>query len=150
MAEEGVGSLKEASAALDRYIHYYSRYHAHEEGEKYAKKQLGERSLDMTSESMWINRQYHRDAVDLVARCRSSLKYTYVLGYFISDDVPEKRLFEHHQEMLEKNTEKLQELVEASIESVDRSSIVNLTRVTSTFLENLHHSVSGGVLNSGL
>ena len=55
--------------------------------------------------------------------CRRVLKYTYVLGYFLKDASPEKQLFEHHQEMLEKNTEKLQEYTEKSLDAIDRTQV---------------------------
>ena len=49
-------------------------------------------------------------AVEQVIACRRILKYTYVLGFWLSlqDDNQERTLFEYHQEMLEKNTERLQ------------------------------------------
>lgn len=51
------------------------------------------------------------------------LKYTYVLGFFLPDGSPEKRLFEHHQEMLEKNTERLQEYTELNLDLIDRTQV---------------------------
>lgn len=58
-----------------------------------------------------------------VIDCRRVLKYTYVLGYFLKDNSVEKQLFEHHQEMLEKNTEKLQEYTEKSLDQIDRTQV---------------------------
>ena len=75
------------------------------------------------------------------------LKYTYVLGYFLEDDSPEKQLFEHHQELLEKNTEKLHEYTEQSLEAIDRTQVVNLTRVTERFMASLLASMTGGVVD---
>jgi ariadne-1 len=89
--------------------------------------------------------QFLRQAADLVIECRRLLKYTYVLGYFLKDDIPEKVLFEHQQEMLEKNTERLQEAVEEpNIELIDRAHVVNLGRVTEKFMLSLQGSMSGG------
>ncbi len=64
--------------------------------------------------------------------CRRVLKYTYALGYFLPDGSPEKHLFEHQQEMLEKNTERLQEFVEEQ----GQESGADRTQVTSS----LRHS----------
>jgi membrane protein YqaA with SNARE-associated domain len=58
-----------------------------------------------------------------VIDCRRVLKYTYVLGFFLRDHSPEKQLFEHHQEMLEKNTERLQEYTELTLDQIDRTQV---------------------------
>lgn len=55
--------------------------------------------------------------------CRRVLKYTYVLGFFLREHSPEKQLFEHHQEMLEKNTERLQEYTELNLNQLDRAQV---------------------------
>jgi hypothetical protein len=58
-----------------------------------------------------------------VIDCRRVLKYTYVLGFFLRDLSAEKQLFEHHQEMLEKNTERLQEYTELPLDQIDRTQV---------------------------
>lgn len=130
-----------AKAELDKYLHYYQRYHAHDVSLKFASQQreLAERKMVEQQEAFktsWIDVQFLKQAVELVIECRRVLKYTYALGFFLQDDAS-KQLFEYHQEMLEINTETLHEYTEASLEKLDRSSIVNLTRVTEKFLEHL-------------
>jgi hypothetical protein len=54
-----------------------------------------------------------------------------VYSTLCDDESAEKELYEHHQEMLEKHTEKLSELTEteaASLREEDRAHVVNLTR----------------------
>jgi hypothetical protein len=69
-------------------------------------------------------------AVDQVINCRTVLKYSYILGFYLCSDISNyskikdscpvpletldnaKQLFEYQQEMLEKNTELLSELTE--------------------------------------
>ena len=97
--------------------------------------------------STWIDVQFLKNAAEQVIDCRRVLKYTYVLGYFLEDDSPEKQLFEHHQELLEKNTEKLHEYTEQSLEAIDRTQVVNLTRVTERFMASLLASMTGGVVD---
>lgn len=58
-----------------------------------------------------------------VIDCRRVLKYSYALGYFLENDSLEKQLFEHHQELLEKNTEKLHEYTEQSLDVIDRTQV---------------------------
>ena len=55
-----------------------------------------------SDKSTWMEVQFLKNATDQVIECRRVLKYTYVMGFFLLDDTPEKQLFEHHQEMLEK------------------------------------------------
>jgi ariadne-1 len=74
--------------------------------------------------SAWIDVQFLRQAAEQVIECRRVLKYTYVLGYFLRDGTPDKQLFEHHQEMLEKNTERLHECTEQPLETIDRTQVV--------------------------
>ncbi len=72
------------------------------------------------------------------------LKYTYVLGYYMADG-SEKRLFEHLQEKLERSTEHLAELTEAPLEKMERSEVVNFTRVTLQFLRHLIDGLDEGL-----
>ena len=147
---------EQAKAELERYLHFYQRFHGHDDALKYARKARADaesRMIDTkdsstngsTSAGNWLDVQFLRQAADLVIECRRLLKYTYVLGYFLKDDIPEKVLFEHQQEMLEKNTERLQEAVEEpNIELIDRAHVVNLGRVTEKFMLSLQGSMSGG------
>lgn len=52
-------------------------------------------------------------------------------------DSPEKGLFEHQQEQLERSTEYLAELTEKPVDKMERVEVVNFTRVTMQFLRNL-------------
>ena len=96
-------SMAKAKAELERYLHYYQRYHNHDQSAKYAvrQKEAAERKLLEQAE---LEHLVH--AILQVIDCRRVLKYTYVMGYFLSEDSKLRGLFEHNQEMLEKNTEK--------------------------------------------
>jgi len=94
--------------------------------------------------------------------CRRVLKYTYSFAYhffdphgntddddnnrqvqqpsqrcFSSEFLMQKERFEYHQEMLEKFTEKLSELVEKPQDKIDRIEVVNHATVVSTFRKNV-------------
>ena len=73
----------------------------------------------------WMDVYFLRDAVLQVIECRRVLKYTYVLGYFLGTNAAHKELFEHHQAMLEKNTDLLSEYTEMT--DVDKPSVINFT-----------------------
>lgn len=96
-------SMAKAKAELERYLHYYQRYHNHDQSAKYAvrQKEVAEKKLLEQAEL-----EHLVQAILQVIDCRRVLKYTYVMGYFLSDESKLRGLFEHHQEMLEKNTEK--------------------------------------------
>lgn len=149
-----VSVAQKAKAELDRYLHYYQRYHGHDQALKFANNQrdLAEKKMVERQESQkssWMDVQFLRHAAEQVIACRRVLKYTYVLGYFLKNDSLEKQLFEHHQEMLEKNTERLHECTEHNIEQMDRTQVVNLTRVTEKFMNSLLSTMSGGIVDAG-
>ncbi len=99
-----------------------------------------------SQKSSWVDVQFVKQATEQLIDCRRVLKYTYVLGYFLKDSTAEKRLFEHHQEMLEKNTEKLHEYTEKPVETLDRTEVVNLARVTDKFMQSLLQNMAGGIV----
>jgi ariadne-1 len=146
-----VTEAQRAKAELDRYLHYYQRYQAHESGLKFADKlrESSEKRMMEQQElqrSTWMDVQFLKQAAEQVRECRRVLKFTYVLGYYLKDKTPEKSLFEYHQEMLEKHTERLQEFTERPLDQLQRSDVVNLTRVTERFMESLLQSMSGGIV----
>lgn len=49
----------------------------------------------------------------------------------------QKEQFEYHQEMLERFTENLSELVEKPLKEINRESVVNQTRVVNNFMKNI-------------
>lgn len=56
-----------------------------------------------------------------------------------------KERFEHHQEMLERFTEALSELVEKPLDKIDRVQVVNQTRVVDRFMKNMLQYVEDGM-----
>jgi ariadne-1 len=84
----------------------------------------------------WIDVEFIMDAVEQVIECRRVLKYTYAYAYQLPDGA-RKTLFEYNQSMLEVNTEKLSELSEMNVDQVDRSKVMNYTKVTAQFLKSL-------------
>lgn len=142
-----------AKAELDRYLHYYQRYMNHSEAGKYAVKMRSstERRMvelqEASSNSSWIDVQFLKTATEQLIECRRVLKYTYVFAYYLPKG-KEKNLFEYLQENLEKNTEHLTGLSELPLDQMDRSEVINFTRVTENFLFNLLAGVEDG-LTSG-
>jgi hypothetical protein len=60
----------------------------------------------------------------------------------------QKERFEYHQEMLERFTENLSELVEKPLNNIDRVMVVNQTRVVDRFMKNMLQYVEDGMEES--
>jgi ariadne-1 len=142
-----------AKMKLERFLHYYNRYHAHAQGQDFAKKQLKETELKRNQElrniASWENMQFLKDGNQLLIECRRVLKYTYSFAFYhIHDGLTdnkkdqakckiEKEQFENHQKMLEKFTEELSSLVEMPPDEMERNRIVNQTGAVKTYMENV-------------
>ena len=80
-----------AKRELDRYLHYYSRYHAHSEAQNFALKQLKATELRMMKlqdasgdqNTRWSDVEYLKTANEQLVECRRVLKYTYVFAYYM-------------------------------------------------------------------
>ena len=141
-----------AKRELDRYLHFYRRYHAHQEAEKFAAKQLKETEQRMvqlqesSDDTKWSDVEFLKTANEQLLECRRVLKYTYVFAYYFDSKLTMQReRFEHHQEMLERFTENLSELSEKPIAEMDRTDVVNQTRVVDRFMKNILKYVEDGM-----
>ena len=144
-------AAEQAKTELDRYLHYFQRYMGHEKALKFEVDRRNKAVLQQrleTQQASWIDIHELKQATDQVIDCRRILKYTYALGYFLEDNTPEKQLFEHHQEMLEKNTDMLHEITEKSLEDIDHQNVVNLTKVTEKFSQSLLSNIVEGVVQN--
>lgn len=132
-APEDLSDAARAKRELDRYLHYYKRYHAHAEAQKFAKKQLKETEARMillqesSDDAKWSDVEFLKTANEQLVECRRVLKYTYVFAYYMdtTSAAMQKERFEHHQEMLERFTENLSELSEKPLNEMDRTDVVN-------------------------
>jgi len=134
-----------AKAELDRYLHYYQRYANHSEAGM--REGTEARMIELQAnhgDSSWIDVQFLNAATEQLIECRRVLKYTYAFGYYLPPG-KEKNLFEYLQENLEKNAEHLTGLSEMPLEKMNRSDIINYTRVTETFLRNLLSGIEDGL-----
>jgi len=142
-----------AKRELDRYLHYYKRYHAHSEAQAFAKKQLKETESRMillqesSDNARWSDVEFLKTANEQLIECRRVLKYTYTFAYYLTDESKkmQKECFEYHQEMLERFTENLSELSEKPLAEMDRTDVVNQTRVVDRFMKNILKYVDDGM-----
>jgi len=87
------GDAAKAKRELDRYLHYYKRYHGHHQAQQFATKQLEATEKRMVefqeqSKGSWIDVQFLKAANEMVIDCRRVLKATYIFGYTLD---PEKQ-----------------------------------------------------------
>ncbi|KIK57966.1 hypothetical protein GYMLUDRAFT_75234 [Collybiopsis luxurians FD-317 M1] len=113
---EARDAQSKSRASLERYLHYYNRWANHEQSAKlsldlYLKTEKKMEDLQLTSSLTWIEVQFMRRAVDVLLSCRTTLKWTYSMGYYLARG-NEKDLFEDNQRDLEKAVEDLSELLE--------------------------------------
>ncbi|KAG5641480.1 hypothetical protein DXG03_005105 [Asterophora parasitica] len=113
-------SQSKSRASLERYLHYYNRWANHEQSAKlsvelYAKTEKKMEDMQVTSALTWIEVQFMKKAVEEVDKCRTTLKWTYAMAYYLAKG-NEKELFEDNQRDLEKAVEDLSELLESPIE----------------------------------
>jgi len=104
---------------------------------------------DATDNAKWTDVEFLKTANEQLVECRRVLKYTYVFAYYMeSRNKMQRERFEHHQEMLERFTENLSELSEKPLDQMDRTAVVNQTRVVDRFVKNILKYVEDGMEDS--
>jgi ariadne-1 len=149
---EDQSDAAKAKRDLDRYLHYYKRFHAHQEAQMFAKRSLKETEARMvllqesSDDAKWSDVEFLKMANEQLVECRRVLKYTYVFAYYLDPrQGMQRERFEHHQEMLERFTENLSELSEKPLLEMDRTDVVNQTRVVDRFMTNVLKYVEEGM-----
>jgi ariadne-1 len=145
--KERENAKTQARAALEKYMHYFTRFATHEQSQKLESKllQLADqkmKELTQKSQTSWLEVDYIRKGVEQLIECRAALKWTYAYAYNLPSG-PQKELFEYLQDELEHNTENLSELLER--DSSNKSKILNTTKVAQTRLQHLLKGVDDGL-----
>ena len=114
---------KESKAQLERYMFFFSRFMNHHKAGLLAKKELDTQSHDwMENLHAKLNLavtdlEFIQEALIQVMSCRHVLKYTYVYGFYFSEDTQSgKELFEYLQKNLEEFTDRLHEYIEKDLQ----------------------------------
>lgn len=169
---EDQSDVAKAKRELDRYLHYYKRYHAHSEAQRFAQRQLKETGARMmllqehNDNATWSDVEFLKTANEQLVECRRVLKFTYVFAYYMTTPVVnntktdsqtdntlsdedrkelQKQRFEYHQEMLEKFTENLSEMAEKPLREINRTEVVNQTRVMGQYIKKILQYVDDGL-----
>lgn len=119
--------MNDSRAALERYLFYFERYHNHEKSVK-LEKDILERTekkmeeIQVSTDLSWIEVQFFKKAVTVLAKCRSTLKYTYAFAYYLQRNNATE-LFECNQGDLEMAVEQLAQFIETPIVIQDIPSL---------------------------
>ena len=121
-----------AKRELNRYLHYYKRFHEHSQAQDFAKRSMKEVEARMVllqeqNSSNWADVEFLTAANKQLVECRKVLKYSYAFAFYLEEG-DKKTRFEYHQEMLERFTEHLSELSEKPIQEMNRTEVVNQVR----------------------
>lgn len=110
-----------ARARLQRYIHYWTRFHNHQQSLNSEKKQFSEVKIKMDELQLrnmtWVEVQFLNQAFTILCNCRQTLMYTYPFAYYLQKSNA-SIIFEDNQSNLEMSVEKLSELVERDLAEV--------------------------------
>jgi len=106
--------------SLERYLHYYNRFANHEqsirlEQELYARIERKMDELQQNSSLSWIEAQFLAKAVETLSVCRTTLKWTYAMAFYLAKNNT-TAMFLDNQSDLEQAVETLSELLEKPIE----------------------------------
>ena len=139
-AKETNSTRANAERELERYLHCFNRFQNHSQGQDFAKKEL--EKFDLTQEENEKKDSYFdwkalKDALGQLVECRRVLKYTYVVMYYLGDKPVQRALFEENQGLLESFTERLSGISEKDYKTIDRTELVNLTRIVDRYTKSV-------------
>lgn len=119
-ADAGKDQQSKSRASLERYLHYYNRFANHEQSlkldkELHAKTERKMEEIQDFSNLSWIEVQFLERAVETLSVCRTTLKWTYAMAFYLEKN-NFTALFEDNQRDLEQAVEELSGLLEEPIE----------------------------------
>ena len=155
---------------LDRYIFYFDRYMNHKKSLKYAIKSKGitERNIEKLNKIKQIpytDLLFLREGILSVINARRTLFNSYIFGFYLKEDPStnaSKKLFEHHQGILEQNADKIHGFLENTqieallcIDNLDefnsnfkvfKNNIIDLYTATNKFCKNVLDSIENDLI----
>ena len=136
------GKKKDTSrAALERYLHYYTRYTNHDNSLKLeieAKKMEAKiTEMEALGDNTRVDCEYLNEANAALHECRYALKFTYVFAFYLPKESNFRFHFEMQQTELERQTEELAEQLEKPVEEIERMHVVHCFNMALKRLRNL-------------
>lgn len=124
-----------AKYELEKYTHYFNLFINHNRSIKIAEKQKLEivNKFDDQQKLDIILRSF-----DVIINTRKLLKNSYIIGFYMDNKSTEKQLFEYHQEMLDKNIDKLHGMIEnKNVGNINFVDVNNLNRIVENICKSL-------------
>ena len=137
------GRKKDTSrVALERYLHYYTRFNNHHNSLKFEIEAKGKmeskiKEMEALGDNTWMDCLYLNEANEALYECRYALKYTYVFAFYLPSDSNFRDHFEMEQRNLEMQTEELAEHLEKEVADIDRMEVVHCFQMAKKRLRNL-------------
>lgn len=141
-----------ARASLDRYLHYFTRFGAHDQSKQKESDIARNMQLKMDEliktdgSTSWIDVRYLEESIETLFECRDNLKWTYVFAFYFFDSALTEKLaeefrpfaskeeavkakdqFEFHQLGLESTTEQLSKFLEMPVATIVAQENYRLT-----------------------
>jgi ariadne-1 len=125
-----------ARSKLQRYIHYWTRFHNHQQSLKSEQKLFEEINTKMEELQLrnltWVEVQFLKNASEILCKCRQTLMYSYPFAYYLSKN-NQSTIFEDNQADLEIITEKLSDYLERDFTQVQdltsiKTSIIDISK----------------------
>eukprot|EP00529_Nitzschia_sp_RCC80_P014715 CAMPEP_0113486836 /NCGR_PEP_ID=MMETSP0014_2-20120614/25199_1 /TAXON_ID=2857 /ORGANISM="Nitzschia sp." /LENGTH=728 /DNA_ID=CAMNT_0000380515 /DNA_START=92 /DNA_END=2281 /DNA_ORIENTATION=- /assembly_acc=CAM_ASM_000159 len=130
--------------SMDRYVHYFTRYLAHDQGQRFAEQQCpclknrAENYKKMTGIYLEAEVTFLQSANETLVASRRLLKYAYCCVYHSKRIDGEGTSHSHlgflHIERLERFTEELSEVTENAVTRKDRKRVLDLIAVVKHFM----------------
>ena len=137
------GKKKDSSrVALERYLHYYTRFNNHHNSLKFeieakAKMESKIKEMEALGDNTWMDCLYLNEANEALHECRYALKFTYVFAFYLPQDSNFRDHFEMEQRNLEMQTEELAEHLERDVAEIQRMDVVHCFQMAKKRLRNL-------------
>jgi len=128
--------------ALEKYLHYSSRFLNHERSKEFDRLQeMALRKMHTLQETEATGAEvlFIEQATRQLRECRAVLKYSYVCRYYMVESDPREELFGYLQESLEITVEKLAAALQKPKNR--RVEIIDLTALAKSRYLNLLHAV---------
>ena len=107
---------------LERFVFYSDRYLTHLKSLSFDKdlyKMAEEKMQEMTVFNYsLLESKFMKNGVDILCKCRKTLMYTYVFGYYLKKN-NQKEIFEDNQKDLETSIDNLSGFLEREVSSMD-------------------------------
>ena len=159
--------VKNAKLELEKYVFYFDRFMNHQRSQalgvklKEILKEYSQQFREVKNQN-YDELKFMEDAADTIIHARRCLKNTYVFGFYMID-CNEKNLFEHHQYLLDRDTDKLHGMMEGDIikkllqiETFDefnksfisfRNDVINLLSCINKYKDNILNEIEKNLLD---